>query len=168
MQSFRHFLVRHEARQPALLHAKSVAGALVGIGLVGSLAALTHLPLLMASLGPTAVLIFAQPNNPSSQPINVFGGYFVAAVFAVLAELLFPGIWWAATTAVALAMAIMLWFRITHPPAASVPLVLLGSPMEPVPLFGIMLAGCVVLTALALLMHRLPPRMVYPRRTDDV
>ena len=144
------------------LHLKSVAGALFGIG-CGQAAVVTHLPLLMAPLGPTSVLIFAQPQNPSAQPVNVFGGYFLAAFFGVAAEVLLPGTWWAATWPWCWRSA-MLLFRVTHPPAAAVPLVLLGSPMEPVALFGIMLASCIVLVLVAIAHHHLPPRMIYPRR----
>ena len=64
MDYLRAFLHRHEPLQPAALHLKSVAGVLFAITLVGILAAVTRLPLLMAPLGPTAVLLFAQPQEP--------------------------------------------------------------------------------------------------------
>lgn len=155
-------LARHDPRTNLVMHLKAAAGAMFGVTLVGGLAALTSLPLLMAPLGPTSVLMFAQPSNASAQPANVFGGYFIAAVFGAAAELLMPGVWWAATLAVGLAMALMLVLRVTHPPAAAVPLVLLASPMEPLVLFGIMFASCLLLVAIAILHHRLPPRSVYP------
>ena len=56
---------------------------MIGIGAVGALAALTHLPLLLAPLGASAVLIFGQPASPLAQPANVFGGYLVATIVGV-------------------------------------------------------------------------------------
>ena len=141
---------------------------MVGVLLAGGMAALIRTPLLMAPLGPTSVLLFAQPDNPSSQPINVFGGYFIAASFGVVAETLWPGIWWVAVLASGFAMGLMLLLRVTHPPAASVPLALLASPMAPVPLFALMLASTALLVGLAMLAHRLPPRVVYPRMRPPV
>ena len=158
-----HLFFRHEPRREMRLHMKAVAGAMFGVLLVGGLAAMVQAPLLMAPLGPTSVLLFAQPYNPSSQPINIFGGYFIAAVLGTAAEMIWPGVWWTAVLAVGMAMGIMLVFRVTHPPAASVPLALVDSPMEPGALFVVMLASCVLLVAIAMLMHSIPPRVEYPR-----
>lgn len=156
-------LFRHEPPAGARLHLKAVVGAMFGVLLVGGLAAIVGMPLLMAPLGPTSVLLFAQPYNPSSQPINIFAGYFIAAVLGALAELFWPGTWWTAVLAVGVAMGLMLLLRVTHPPAASVPLTLVESPMEPQLLFVVMLASCVLLVSLAMLAHRIPPRVTYPR-----
>src|SRR5690606_38542134 len=83
-----------------IAHVKSGSGAVVGLAAVGGLAAVTGLPLLMAPFGATAVLLFGQPASPLSQPINVFGGYLVAASFGAGAALLLPAVWWASAIAV--------------------------------------------------------------------
>lgn len=145
------------------LHLKSSLGAAIGVSLVGALSAWSDLPMLIAPLGPTALLLFAQPDSASSQPVPVFGGYFIAAVLASIAEIGFPGAWWAASLAVGLVMLAMLLLRVTHPPAAAVPLVLLSSPIHPPVLFAVMLAACIMLTGVAIAWHRLPPRIRYPR-----
>lgn len=141
---------------------KAVVGALSGIALVGGLAALTGLPLLLAPLAPTALLLFGHPEVPAAQPINIFAGYFIAALFAAASEVLFPGLWWAAIVAVSAVMALMLVLRVTHPPAAAVPLVTLALPQPPLLLFFVMFVGCVVLVLVAVVHHRLPPASPYP------
>lgn len=122
------FTARHEPRGQFLSHLKSGVGAVIGIGAVGGLSTATSLPLLVAPLGATAVLLFGQPASPLAQPINIFGGYLLATILAVAAALAFPGMWWGAAIAVGAAIAGMLILRITHPPAGAVPLVALASP----------------------------------------
>lgn len=163
----RRLLARHEPVGSRRLHIKAVFGAAIAITLVGALAAVTQLPMLFAALGPTAVLVFSQPQSPLAQPVNVFGGYFIAALVSALAETVFPGLWWAATLAVGCAMAGMLMLRVTHPPAVSLPLVTLVSPMSPPMLFGLILVSCIILVGLGMLHHVLPPRSVYPLRITD-
>lgn len=157
-------VARHEPRAPLAAHLKSGTGALVAMTAVGALASATGMPLLIAPLGATAVLLFAQPASPLAQPANVFGGYLLAALLAALVILLGPTLWWAATAAVGLAIGLMSLFRVTHPPAGAVPLVALGAPLPPLTLLAVVLVGSASLVLIALLHHRLPPRSDYPRR----
>lgn len=156
------YISRHEPRASWRVHLKSTAGAALGVTLVGGVAAWSGLPLLMAPLGPTALVMFAQPHSASAQPVPIFAGYFIGAVFASIMEVAFPGAWWAATLAVGLVMLIMLTARVTHPPAAAVPLVVYSSPIAPQVLFVVMLAACILLTGLAIVWHRTSPRITYP------
>jgi CBS-domain-containing membrane protein len=159
----RAFTARHEPAGQFASHVKSGMGAVVGIGAVGGLSALTDLTLLIAPLGATAVLLFGQPASPLAQPINIFAGYLLATIIGVAAALTFPGLWIAAAVAVGLAIALMLALRVTHPPAGAVPLVALAAPLQSATLFVTILLSCVSLVALALVHHRLPPRVQYPR-----
>jgi CBS-domain-containing membrane protein len=159
----RTFTARHEPGGQFLSHVKSGAGAILGLGAVGGLSAATDLPLLIAPLGATVVLLFGQPASPLAQPMNIFGGYLLATTLGVSAALAFPGTWWIAALAVGVAIAGMLMLRITHPPAGAVPLVALASPVQCASLFLTILIACISLMALALLHHRLPPRVQYPR-----
>lgn len=158
-----HFTIRHEPAGPLGSHLKSGAGAMLGIGAVGGLSVATELPLLVAPLGATVVLLFGQPASPLAQPINIFGGYLLATILGVAAAMAFPGLWWVAAIAVGAAIAGMLALRITHPPAGAVPLVALASPVQSASLFLTILIACVSLVGLALVHHRLPPRVHYPR-----
>lgn len=167
IRHFSRYLIRHDPRGHWHQHLRSTIGAVIGVGLVGGLAAWTGLPLLMAPLGPTALGLAAHPESSAAQPINIFGGYFIAAVMASIAELALPHAWWAAAIAVGVVMLVMLVARVNHPPASAVPLAVFASPMAPHVLFGVMLAGCVCLVAVATLLHRIPPARRYPRWLDD-
>jgi CBS-domain-containing membrane protein len=160
----RSFTARHEPSGQMLSHVKSGSGAILGMSLVGGLSSFTGLPLLIAPLGATAVLLFGQPASPLAQPINIFGGYLIAAIVGVTAAIAVPGAWWAAAIAVGVVIALMSMLRVTHPPAGALPLVATASPFQGPTLFVVVLIGSVSLVGLALLHHWIPPRVQYPRQ----
>ena len=161
------FFARHEPKGSQVMHLKSGIGAIIGLTMVGAIVALTGYPMLIAPLGATAVLLFAQPGSPLAQPANVFGGYALAVVLAAIAILLWPEHhWWVATICVGVVIAAMLVFRVTHPPAGAVPLVAVAGPIAPGTLAGAVMAGATCLVAVAVLHHRLPPRISYPKPLD--
>ncbi len=156
------FVARHEPRHDWRLHAKSAGAATASVVLIGALSALTGLPLLLAPLGPTAMLIFGQPQSAGAQPINIFAGYLIGSIVAVLAMQVTPEPWWLAALGVGLSMLVMLVLRVTHPPAAAVPLLIYSGRVDPLTLFGALLGACILLVGLGMLLHRLPPRQRYP------
>lgn len=158
------FIHRHEPRGQTLSHVKSGTGAVVAMTLVGGLAAWTGLPMLLAPFGATAVLLFGQAESPLAQPANIFGGYLVAAAISVGMLAVAPSAWWIATIAVGLVIAAMLLLRVTHPPAGAVPLVAFSTHMQVATLFLVVAAGAACLIGVAVVHHRLPPRITYPRR----
>lgn len=102
-------------------------GALVGIlltGLVSTLAlgADANLPLLIAPMGASAVLLFAAPSSPLAQPWSILGGNIVSSLIGVTCALLIPEPVVAAAVAVGLAIAIMLLLGCLHPPSGAVAL----------------------------------------------
>ncbi|MGH6807499.1 MAG: HPP family protein, partial [Ensifer adhaerens] len=102
-------------------------GALVGIlltGLVSTLAlgADASLPLLIAPMGASAVLLFAAPSSPLAQPWSILGGNIVSSLIGVTCALLIPEPVVAAAVAVGLAIAVMLLLGCLHPPSGAVAL----------------------------------------------
>lgn len=102
-------------------------GALFGIlltGLVSTLAlgADASLPLLIAPMGASAVLLFAAPASPLAQPWSILGGNIVSSLIGVTAALLIPEQVVAAAVAVGLAIGVMLLLGCLHPPSGAVAL----------------------------------------------
>src|SRR5450830_472175 len=67
---------------------RACCGALLGILLTGlvshwALGASAPLPLLIAPMGASAVLLFGVPASPLAQPWSIIGGNLVAAVIGV-------------------------------------------------------------------------------------
>jgi CBS-domain-containing membrane protein len=74
---------------------------------------------LVASMGASAVLLFAVPHGPLSQPWAVFGGHLVSAVIGVACVKLTVHPLLASALAVALAISAMYYLRCIHPPGGA-------------------------------------------------
>jgi CBS-domain-containing membrane protein len=168
MRDFFHKLCRrHEHPVPLASNIRAGFAAALGIAIVGGIAAWTELPLLLAPLGATAGLLFGQPSSPLSQPINVMGGYLIGTVVCEIAFFVFPGAWLAAAVAVGVTIVAMRALRLTHPPAAALPILGFGEDVHGVELFLVVFLASILLIALALVVHRIPPRRPYPIESAD-
>ena len=74
---------------------------------------------LVASMGASAVLLFAVPHGPLSQPWAVFGGHLISAVIGVACTRLELDPSLSAALAVALAISAMYYLRCIHPPGGA-------------------------------------------------
>ena len=83
--------------------------------LVGAEAAVFIIP----SMGASAVLLFAIPHSPLSQPWNVFGGHIISATVGVLCAQFIPLESIAVAASVGLAIAAMYYARCIHPPGGA-------------------------------------------------
>jgi len=75
--------------------------------------------LIVPSMGASAVLLFAAPHAPFSQPWNVIGGHAFSAVVGVACWQLIPDYTVAASASVGLAIGIMYLTRCIHPPGGA-------------------------------------------------
>jgi CBS-domain-containing membrane protein len=144
--------------------AAGLIGGAVGIGLIAILSHFQHLPLLMAPLGATCVLLFAVPDSPLAQPRSVVGGHLVSTLVGIV-FLKYVGVGPVEMgIAVGLAIALMQTTRTVHAPAGADPLVVLmsghagwGFLVAPV------LASAVILVLLATLVNNVGPNRQWPR-----
>jgi CBS domain-containing membrane protein len=74
---------------------------------------------LVASMGASAVLLFAVPHGPLSQPWAVFGGHLVSAAVGVACTKLVEDPSLAGPLAVGLAIGAMHYLRCIHPPGGA-------------------------------------------------
>lgn len=108
--------------------ARAGIGALVGVVVSGLLARLvvdgriSDIPLLVAPIGASAVLVFAIPASPLAQPRAVVGGNVLSALFGVTCALAIPHPALAAGMAVAGAILVMAFLGCLHPPGGAVAL----------------------------------------------
>jgi CBS domain-containing membrane protein len=76
-------------------------------------------PILVASMGASAVILFIIPNSPLAQPWSFVGGQMIAALVGISSAKMIPDIVLAATVATAVSVLLMLMLRCLHPPAAA-------------------------------------------------
>ena len=75
--------------------------------------------LIVASMGASAVLLFAVPHGPLSQPWPLIGGHVLSAIIGVSCRLLIPDMLLAASIAVGLSIGLMYYLRCIHPPGGA-------------------------------------------------
>jgi CBS domain-containing membrane protein len=123
-----------------------------------------HAPLVVASMGATAVLLFAVPHGALSQPWPVIGGNALSAVIGVACAQLVPNEAVAAGLAVGLSIAAMHYLRCIHPPggAAALLAVIGGDPIRALG-FGYVLAP-VLLNVLLMLATAIAFNALFPWR----
>ena len=107
---------------------RSVCGAFIGLMLVliaakylGELAGIGEW--LMASLGASALLVFALPGSPMAQPWAVIGGHTLSALVGISCFHLIAMPMFALPAAAAFSILGMFVLRCLHPPAAAVALI---------------------------------------------
>lgn len=79
--------------------------------------------LLMASMGATAVLLFAAPTSPFSQPWNVIAGHMFSALIGVSVAFVLPDPVFGGALAVGLAITVMYYLNCLHPPGGATSLI---------------------------------------------
>ncbi len=75
--------------------------------------------LVVASMGASAVLLFAVPHGPLSQPWALIGGHLVSAIIGVSCVKLLGTGFFSAALAVSLAIGAMHYLRCIHPPGGA-------------------------------------------------
>lgn len=156
------FFARHQHDVCVPCWLKAGLGATAAFAVALTLSGATGASMVVASFGASAVLIYGVPESPLSQPAHVVGGHAVAAAVALSVDHVAPGGPWTLAATVGGVIALLGLLRLTHPPAAATALaVMMGHPSWRF-FFTPVLAGSVTLVGVALLVHRLPPRIVYP------
>lgn len=130
------------------------------------------LPVIVAPLGASAVLVFAVPASPLAQPWSVIGGNFVSALVGMIVFDAVPNVALACGLAVGGAILCMSLLRCLHPPggAAALTAVIGGPAIHAAGLgFAFVPVGLnsVALVLLGLCYHRVSRRS-YPHRPAPI
>lgn len=133
------------------------------------------IPLLVAPMGASAVLLFGVPASPLAQPWSIIGGNIVSATVGVACANWIADPVGAAALAVALAICAMFALRCVHPPSGAVALTaVLGGPvvhalgyrfvLEPIAIQSVALL-CAAIAYHAATGHRYPHVAQSPNRS---
>ncbi len=144
--------------------------ALSALHLVAARARPQRLEQLIAPFGASAVLLFAAPTSPLSQPRNLVCGNMLSALIGIAVQRAFRGAlpWLAPGIAVGISVFLMAATKCTHPPAGAMALTALARDVYGAPhswWFVLMPAasGSGLLLLLALLANNAHPRQKYPQ-----
>ncbi len=119
--------------------------------------------MILGSFGASCLLIFAYPESPFAQPRNIVGGHMITTFTGLAVMSLFGVEWWSMALAVGTAIALMLLFRVPHPPAGSNPLIVMLGGVSWKFLFTPTLVGAIALVVVALIYNNIGRHRHYPR-----
>ncbi len=101
----------------------SAIGAFIAVAMAGFFSnvilATTHSPLIIASAGASAMLMFGLPHAPVSRPWNLIGGHMVSAIVGVTCYYLIADALLSTSVAIPVALIAMHLLRCMHPPGGA-------------------------------------------------
>ncbi len=128
-------------------------GATFAIGVLAlTEAEISHVALLMAPFGATAVLVFGVPDSPLAQPKNVVLGHLITAFIGVFFTELIVVTPLTLALATGLAVSAMLLTKTTHPPAGANPMLIMLTGQTWLFLLTPVLTGALVIVLVGKLM----------------
>ena len=102
-------------------------GATLGIVLLQVLSETSNIALLVAPFGATFVLVFALPESPLVKPRAIIGGYLIATIIGMAFYQLMCNNPLSLGIAFGLSFVLMQLTKTLHPPAGSIPLLIMFS-----------------------------------------
>lgn len=148
--------------------AACAAGAATAIGLALWALDLPSSPLLLASLGGSALFLFGLTRAPAAQPRALFGGHLGGALIGVLCFQCFGDALWVYVLSLALTLIYMLITKSVHPPAGANPLIMVHAHAGLIALWQPVGVGILILAVVAVVWSRLVPGVVhYPTKWFD-
>ena len=102
-------------------------GATLGIVLLQVLSETSNIALLVAPFGATFVLVFALPESPLVKPRNIIGGYLTATVTGLVLYQFLGNTTVSLGLAFGISFVLMQLTKTLHPPAGSIPLLIMFS-----------------------------------------
>lgn len=163
-------------RRPKVPHLQDLffswLGAFVGIAVVSlldrALWSAIQFPLLVASFGASAVLLYGVPESKLAQPWNVVGGQIISSVIGVCVRLALAHHvpWLANALGMSIALVAMQLTTTTHPPGGATALIACSAPIT-APWHGFQFCvtvslGSVIMTFIAFITNNLCRDRSYP------
>ncbi|MSM39802.1 MAG: HPP family protein [Geobacter sp.] len=141
----------------------SFLSATLGILAIGEITVLVGHPLLIGSFGASAVLLFGATDSPLAQPRNLVGGHLVSAAVAVAVVALLGSTPLSMAIGVGLAIFAMNLSHTTHPPGGATALIGVQGAVGPAFILLPVLAGTLVLLAMAIFTNNVVYHRSYPK-----
>ena len=119
---------------------------------------------IMFSFGATVFLVFVLYDLETAQPKNIFFGHLVAMLIGILFNETVGLSFYSLGLSVGLAVALMVYFKIMHPPAASNPIVALFTDLSFDFIFFPVIVGSLLIISMSYLINNIILKRNYPLR----
>ncbi len=117
---------------------------------------------LMFSFGATVFIVFVLYNLDTAQPKNIFFGHLVSVLVGIIFNETIGFSFFSLGLSVGVAVSLMVYLRVMHPPAASNPLVVLFADVSYDFIFSPVITGTIVIIFLAIFINKIVLKRKYP------
>ena len=119
---------------------------------------------LMFSFGATVFLVFVLYELETAQPKNIFFGHLVSILVGVICNETIGISFYSLGLSVGLAIILMVYFKIMHPPAASNPIVALFMDLSFDYILFPVMTGTVLIILMSILINKIVLKRNYPTK----
>ena len=119
---------------------------------------------LMFSFGATVLLVFVLYDLETAQPKNIIFGHLVSMLVGIIFNETIGVSFYSLGLSVGLAVILMVYLRIMHPPAASNPLVALSMDLSFDFVLFPVIVGTILIVLMSILINRIILKRKYPKR----
>ncbi len=119
---------------------------------------------LMFSFGATVFIIFVLYNLETAQPKNVFFGHLVSILVGIIFNETIGFSFYSLGLSVGVAVALMTYLKVMHPPAASNPLVALSMDLSFDFILFPVITGTIAIILMAVIINKIILKRNYPKK----
>ena len=119
---------------------------------------------LMFSFGATVFIVFVLYNLETAQPKNIFFGHLVSILVGVIFNEVMGFSFYSLGLSVGVAIALMVYLKVMHPPAASNPLVALFMDLSYDFILFPVILGTITIILMSILINRIILKRKYPTK----
>ena len=146
----------------------SVFAGLFSFFTIGILSYLTYKTdygiFLVASFGSTMVILYGYPDSPFAQPKNIFFGHLISVLVGIIFNETIGFSFYSLGLAVGVAVTLMVYLKVMHPPAASNPLVVLFTDVSFEFILFPVILGTVAIIIMSVFINKIILKRKYPIR----
>jgi len=144
--------------------ASGISAALV-IGVLAFLTLKTSAGVwLMFSFGATVFIVFVLYNLETAQPKNIFFGHLVSVLVGIIFNETIGFSFYSLGLSVGVAVALMVYLKVMHPPAASNPLVVLFTDVSYDFILSPVITGTIVIVLMSVFINKIILKRNYPTK----
>ena len=119
---------------------------------------------LMFSFGATVFLVFVLHNLETAQPKNIFFGHLISILVGIIFNETVGLSFYSLGLSVGIAVVLMVYFKVMHPPAASNPLVALTMDLSFDFILFPVITGTIIIILMSVLINRIILKRNYPKK----
>ncbi len=117
---------------------------------------------LMFSFGATVFIVFVLYKLETAQPNNIFFGHLISIIIGIILNETVGLSFYSLGLSVGLAVALMVYFKVMHPPAASNPIVALSMDLSFDFIIFPVVVGSIIIIIMSIFINRIILKRNYP------